>query len=62
MLDAALATQLRSHLEKVLYPIELVASLDEQESKGCGREDRILVTHPRISTSAAMAVSTRSRL
>ena len=29
MLDAALTAQLRSHLEKVLYPIELVASLDD---------------------------------
>ena len=29
MLDATLKTQLKSYLEKVVYPLELVASLDD---------------------------------
>jgi alkyl hydroperoxide reductase subunit F len=34
MLDAALASQLRAHLEKVTRPIAIVASLDDGPKSG----------------------------
>ena len=55
MLDAALKTQLQSYLEKLLLPIELVASLDDGEAS---REMRALL-HDIASLSPLIAVHER---
>ncbi|MBV9951764.1 MAG: alkyl hydroperoxide reductase subunit F [Acidimicrobiia bacterium] len=51
MLDAGLAAQLKTHLEKVTHPIELVASLDDSPKSSELREllDEIASLSPKIT-------------
>src|SRR3954466_16137969 len=51
MLDAGLAAQLKTHLERVTHPIELVASLDDSPKSSELREllDEIASLSPKIT-------------